>query len=106
MKKTTLILGLLLAACATDEVDLPRFITDQQYALLSDTNKARYERFFDEWSRIPLPGDPDYVKTDIRITQEFVDAMNQGWVNWGEVESNIYRHRFNDKFKEAGPKDR
>ena len=112
MKKIALALLVIASACSKaapapskEKAILPRFITDQQYLLLSDTDKARYERFFDEWARILVPGDPGYVKTHIEMTPEFVEAMNQGWVKWGQVESNIYRNRVNDKLKQAGPVD-
>lgn len=93
----------LYMACSTGKI-LPRFVTDQQYQLLSDTDKARYERFFDKWSRILVPGDPGYVKTTIELTPEFVEAMSHGWAKLDQ-DSNIYRNRVNDKLKEAGPQD-
>lgn len=118
MKKIALAMLFLASACSKadpapsqEKAPLPRIITDQQYQLLSDTDKARYERFFDEWARILVPGDPGYVETHIEMTPEFVDAMNEGMaaryrgVHLYNYPANIFRNRVNDKLKQAGPVD-
>ena len=106
MKKIALALAVLATSCAKDAGTLPKFITDQQYERLRDKDKARYERFFERWSRKPIPGDPDYVDISIEaFSPEFVEAMSNGWAKFYDNEANIYRNRVNEKLKQAGPQD-
>ena len=59
-----------------------------------------------QWSRKPVPGDPDYVDISIEaFSPEFVEAMSNGWANFYDNEANIYRNRFNEKLKQAGPQE-
>ena len=106
MKELALALAVLATSCAKDAGTLPRFITDQQYERLRDADKARYEPFFERWSRKPVPGDPDYVDISIGdFSPEFVEAMSRGWAKFYDNEANIYRNRFNEELKQAGPQE-
>lgn len=104
MKTIALALAVLATSCAKDAGTFPKYITDLQYERLRDTDKARYEPFFERWSRKSVPGDPDYVKTVIEgFSPEFVEAMNKGWAKFDDHEGNIYRNRFKEELKQAGP---